>query len=189
MYTKPSYYLIRAWGQYMGSTSDYINAMVDAAQSQNAPENAIFLGPDNKWRTINVIKDGWKREWLLKEAGIAQMCNTDQRQKCSCGHDLYMVGNCNVNGCSNSFKICNNVVNVVEKITDRAEIESLIHSEISRDLEDYGEHDFHTASTVLIREGWQFVALSPCSCVNYSEDVGHSPSCGWYPIEAQKEVI
>jgi hypothetical protein len=55
------YLYIRAWGRYQGSDRGYIQGQIDLARGCSAPDNAIFLGTDGKWRTVDDVKSAVNR--------------------------------------------------------------------------------------------------------------------------------
>jgi hypothetical protein len=57
------YPYIRAWGKYLGSYQYYINAQVERADKDRAPNNAIYYNEDKKcWATADEITDDGARE-------------------------------------------------------------------------------------------------------------------------------
>lgn len=50
------YIMIRAWGQYMGSMSYYVNDQIAIAKEDKAPGNAIYKKDDGTWATIEDVK-------------------------------------------------------------------------------------------------------------------------------------
>lgn len=66
------YPYIRAWGQLMGSTQEYVNGQIEQAQKDGAPSDAIYKTL-SKWSTfaevtnidtrhrIETLLDAWRR--------------------------------------------------------------------------------------------------------------------------------
>lgn len=55
------YKYIRAWGQMLGSFDYYINAQVEQARQDNAPQTATYRREDGTWATFEeVLRDDTK---------------------------------------------------------------------------------------------------------------------------------
>jgi hypothetical protein len=67
---KMTYQHIRAWGQMMGSNSEYIHDQIEQAKKDHAPHDATYFG-DGRWHTFaevtsivtrNIIERSLKRD-------------------------------------------------------------------------------------------------------------------------------
>lgn len=49
------YVMIRAWGQFMGSTHHFVRDQVATAHEDNAPGNVIYKRDNGTWATIEDV--------------------------------------------------------------------------------------------------------------------------------------
>ena len=54
--TEPKPYIyIRAWCMLLGSNHSWAQNQITKATTENAPQNAIYFGDDNRWHTLDEI--------------------------------------------------------------------------------------------------------------------------------------
>lgn len=60
MEKEPKYKYIRAWGMFMHSEAYWINAQVQKAIEDNAPEDAIYQHAGGGWMRFSELQQGTK---------------------------------------------------------------------------------------------------------------------------------
>lgn len=58
------YHWVREWGKLLDSNEAYIEAQVEKARKENAPENAVYKSNDGHWVTTDDVTSGTTREAL-----------------------------------------------------------------------------------------------------------------------------
>ncbi len=59
---KSDYKYLRAWCMMMGSFPEWVEAQVERAKRENAPETAVYRNNDGRWVTFDEVKSHTARQ-------------------------------------------------------------------------------------------------------------------------------
>lgn len=62
--TKFDYPYIRAWGQLLGSYEYFIEAQIERAQEDNAPDDAVYVDQEGRWHRFAHVTNEETRQQI-----------------------------------------------------------------------------------------------------------------------------